>query len=977
MEVEAHTGGRVELGQVTDIVDPATGDTRIRDILITAEGFGSVIDLSSLLVFHDLNGDLPSRISALNGGLVLWDPTQASLLNVIVSFSEANLSVALSDAPDPVEAGLPVDLTVGVSNAGPEVAFLVSVTANLPSSFVFDSASGVDWACSETSGSVTCARDSLAVGPAPDITITTTPQLPGIFTTSVSAWAVELDPTPEDAEVVEPTSVFNPEYTPTAGVIGGGVAINEILVDPVGIPEQFDTDQNGVADPLDEFVELYNASDRPVDLSGCEMWDASGPWFTFPGAPDSETTLLSPEAFAVVVVGVQSGGSLPPVTGDNLAFDAAMVAPVLDDLADNVVLYDPGADGFVQLVYNGDSIDDPPNDYLGFSLTAGRIGTAEDWGLQIEGISRTRNPSGDVAVVVHSTVSTALASPGSGHRVADLQITKDDGQSHAVAGEGLTYTVVASNPAGPIDVYGAKVLDAFPADLTGCTWSCNASGGGVCTAGPVSADIDDLVDLPVGAAVTYTVDCTIASSAFGELINAASVVPPPDIDDLDPGSNTAADVTTVVAVADLSVSKDDFQLIVFPGQAVNYQVMVGNAGPSDAPMVDIVDSFLPELVGCSWTCTPGPGTACTPETGSGDLISTVDLPAGGTVGFDVGCLVDTLATGAVVNTAGIVALHGVDDPDLGNNWDTDINLVVPEADLAITKSNGRHEIVETHDTTYAILVSNAGPNDVPAALVTDFLPSELGGCTWTCLGSWGAGCSPTGNGDVVDWAYLPAASSVVYAVTCTVVASGGTTNNTAEVELPTGFVDPNPGDTVATDVDHITALADFIFADDFETGDTGAWSDAQPRLALKTTALSINTDQLTVELVLDVDALRPTCRFTAPLLRGRADDDRVLTGLDVRRLGAGFAIRACARLDDGSWQVTDWLTLPNSRDPIELRWRRSLPGLNDGMVELFVGGLPPLVLENLDNDDRSIGRLSTAHDRDGRPAMLEVTTLLH
>lgn len=974
--IEALTGGRIELGMVTEIVDPAPGDTRQRDVLITAEGFGSVIDLSNLLVFHDLNGDLPSRISALNGGLVQWDSGQASLLNVIVSFTEADLGLVLGDAPDPVEAGFPVDFTVSVANAGPGVAFLLSVTTTLPSSYAFGSAAGTDWVCSESMSTVTCTRDSLAVGSAPDITISATPQLPGIFTTTAAAWAVELDSTPDDAAATEPTTVFNPEYAPTTSVVGGGVAINEVLIDPVGDPEVFDTDGNGSADPLDEFVELFNASDVPVDLSGFELWDATGPWFTFPGAPGSETTVLFPETFAVVVVGVQGGGSLPLVAGDNLAFDAAQATPVLDDTADNVVLYDPGADEFVQLLYGGAGQDDPPNDYAGFSLSAVRNGSAEDWGLTLEGVSLTRDPSGDVTVVEHNTVSTELASPGSGHRVADLQITKDDGQTVVVAGESLTYTVVASNPVGPVDVIGATVLDAFPTALVGCSWTCAGAGGGVCTAGPVTADINDVIDLPVGANVTYTVDCTVASSGVGELSNGAEVVPPPDIDDLDPGNNTAWDATTMVAVADISVSKDDSLLTVYPGQPTTYQIVVDNAGPSDAPMVDIVDSFVSDLVGCSWACTPGPGAGCVPDTGSGDLISTAALPAGAIISFQVDCTVDPIATGAVVNTAGIVGLHGVDDPDLGNNWDTDVDLVLPEADLAITKNDGRSEIVETHDTTYTIVVSNAGPNDVPNALVTDFVPPELEACTWTCLGLSGAACAPAGSGDIVDWAFLPAGSSAVYTATCTVAAASGTASNTAEVALPMGFNDPNPGDTSATDVDFITALADFIFTDGFETGDPSGWSDVQPPLVLKTVALTHETDELTIYLVLNEAALPRLGPITAPLLVGHSNR-RSLVGLDLSGSGTGISIRAWAQSDDGSRQVTGWVPLFHPQEAIELRWRRSLPDLDDGLVELFFDGRPPVVIDGIDNDDRALSDLGIAHDHQGRTVFLEVTTTRH
>ena len=49
-------------------------------------------------------------------------------------------------------------------------------------------------------------------------------------------------------------------------------------------------------------------------------------------------------------------------------------------------------------------------------------------------------------------------------RQADLAITKTDGHAAAVAGQPITYTIVASN-AGPADVIGVPVADVVPAAI--------------------------------------------------------------------------------------------------------------------------------------------------------------------------------------------------------------------------------------------------------------------------------------------------------------------------------------------------------------------------------------------------------------------------------------------------------------------------------------------------------------------------------
>ena len=85
----------------------------------------------------------------------------------------------------------------------------------------------------------------------------------------------------------------------------------------------------------------------------------------------------------------------------------------------------------------------------------------------------------------------------------------------------MTYTIAATN-AGPAAATGATVADTFPAALTGVTWTCVGAGGGTCTAAG-SGNINDLVNLPVGGSVTYTVNATVAAAATGTLVNTATV----------------------------------------------------------------------------------------------------------------------------------------------------------------------------------------------------------------------------------------------------------------------------------------------------------------------------------------------------------------------------------------------------------------------------------------------------------------------
>lgn len=179
-----------------------------------------------------------------------------------------------------------------------------------------------------------------------------------------------------------------------ADVLLGGIAINEVLVDPNGSLNH-DTDGNGSAEHTDEFVELVNISDTAIDISGLELWDAGNDnWFTFPPG-----TVLEPGAHATVIVSLQPGGTLPAGGPDDLSFDAGLGAPILNNGGDNIVVYDPAHDEYIVATYNGDTLDDPTaggGDYAGFSPTATQVGAGEDMGNDTDGQSLQRvSDSGD------------------------------------------------------------------------------------------------------------------------------------------------------------------------------------------------------------------------------------------------------------------------------------------------------------------------------------------------------------------------------------------------------------------------------------------------------------------------------------------------------------------------------------------------------------------------------------------------------
>ncbi len=139
---------------------------------------------------------------------------------------------------------------------------------------------------------------------------------------------------------------------------------------------------------------------------------------------------------------------------------------------------------------------------------------------------------------------------------ADLQITKTDGQTSALMGGGVQYTIVVSNN-GPDAVTGATVTDNFPAALTVTGWTCSASAGSACTPGGTGNARTGTVDLPAGGSATFTGNATLATTATGTLVNTASVATPAGIADPNLANNSATDTDTIrpsLHVADLDAT---------------------------------------------------------------------------------------------------------------------------------------------------------------------------------------------------------------------------------------------------------------------------------------------------------------------------------------------------------------------------------------------------------------------------------------
>jgi CSLREA domain-containing protein/uncharacterized repeat protein (TIGR01451 family) len=139
-----------------------------------------------------------------------------------------------------------------------------------------------------------------------------------------------------------------------------------------------------------------------------------------------------------------------------------------------------------------------------------------------------------------STASTSHQVIGDG---ADLGITKRNGLRILPAGQPSEYVILVTN-AGPEAVTGARVVDLLPPELSAASWTCGGTGGGSCPASG-SGNIDALVNLPVGATVTFVLTVTAQPTPEVVVTNTATVATPTGIADPVPANNSSSDTDPI------------------------------------------------------------------------------------------------------------------------------------------------------------------------------------------------------------------------------------------------------------------------------------------------------------------------------------------------------------------------------------------------------------------------------------------------
>jgi uncharacterized protein (TIGR03437 family) len=214
--------------------------------------------------------------------------------SVTINQPRADLSITKTDSPDPVPSGNTLTYTLAVTSSGPNAAQSVVVTDNLPGNltFVSCSATGIG-VCGGTGNNRTVTFSSLANGTTETITLVAT------VNSSVSGGATILN----TAAVT--SSTFDP--TPSNNSISQTTSVNTVIINEVLISFASGTGRA-------KFLELYNTTAQPRDISGMVISFRPGGSgntpgaITLPGAIGSNTTVVGPNEYFLVVNGASTFG---------------------------------------------------------------------------------------------------------------------------------------------------------------------------------------------------------------------------------------------------------------------------------------------------------------------------------------------------------------------------------------------------------------------------------------------------------------------------------------------------------------------------------------------------------------------------------------------------------------------------------------------------------------------------------------------
>ena len=323
---------------------------------------------------------------------------------------------------------------------------------------------------------------------------------------------------------------------------------------------------------------------------------------------------------------------------------------------------------------------------------------------------------------LNNNISTTTLSINS---LADVSIEKLSNPISATAGNLLTYTMILSN-AGPSDAQNVILIDTVPANILNPEYSSDSGINWSPWISPYS-----IGTLPSSSELTIQIRGIVSPSSTETITNTAiinSTTP-----DLDTNDNISTIDTPLETLADVSVTKISAPNPVVTEDLLTYNIVVSNAGPSDAQNVILIDTIPSEIYNIEFSSDGGLNW----NSSWGGFYTIGTLPSNTSKTLQIRGLVASATTSSIANTA--IVSSTTSDPNLENNSFTDIAQVEVRADISVVKISTPTVVNAGENIAYEIIVSNEGPSDAINTTLSDIIPDDIlnpeystdGGVNWS------------------------------------------------------------------------------------------------------------------------------------------------------------------------------------------------------------------------------------------------------
>ncbi|HEX8408287.1 MAG TPA: IPTL-CTERM sorting domain-containing protein [Thermoanaerobaculia bacterium] len=575
---------------------------------------------------------------------------------------DADISVSVSDSPDPVGPDGNITYTVTVGNSGPDTAPSVTLSSFGGNNLRFQSATApAGWNCTL---------------PAPGTQTTSlTCTLPGGMASggsSVLTFVMQAD----DALIGNADTTINFGFT-----------ANSTVADPDG------------TDNTETESTLYDVANANVGVTATDAPDpvAAGSNLTYTGTvtnagPDTATTVtltipMSPSLLFVSMTGPAGFTCTTPAAGANGTITCTIASlPNGANLPFSLVTQvnptlNNGPDGVVQ---QGFLIGSATNDPVGTDNT-----------LQVDTVYTTPEAN----LVATNNASPASAAPGG--VITYTQTLTNNGPDAAV-----NVTFNQTVPAGT----------AFESFTPAPGWTCATPGTGAINCSKATMLSGEVATFTLAVSVTGT--GTIGSTVTGD----SDTYDPNTANN----SATASTNVVAGANADLSVTKTSTTANAPVGSTFNYTITVTNNGPDAASTVTMTDVLPASLLFRQITTPSGfTCTTPAFRTNGTVTCNAATLANGASAVFTLTVEVAQGASGSIVNGVTVGSATGDSNAGNSSTSAPGVVAGPSAASMAVLKTTTSTTAAPGTNVTYTITVSNSGPSTATNVVVNDTLPAGL------------------------------------------------------------------------------------------------------------------------------------------------------------------------------------------------------------------------------------------------------------